>query len=202
MKQIFILIFFIIFKSGFSQEIFLPINSPERHSLENIQLTEIGQFGLWRKARPAVPGHFHTGIDIKRPSENYQNEPVFSIADGIVISKRDDGPFAQLIVEHHAIDRTFWTVYEHIAGIYVSVGDVVNSTVPIARFMNRDELNQYGWQFDHFHFEVLKVRPTALNFDPNKPERCFNSYSLVCFTTDDLNKYFHNPIEFFSYEWR
>lgn len=81
-------------------EVHLPINVSNRISLGELSLTEIGAFGLRRKARPNVKSHLHTGIDIKRPDNNYMNNPIFPIAPGVVISKRDDGPFAQLIVEH------------------------------------------------------------------------------------------------------
>lgn len=201
MKQLLIFIPFVLFDFGVSTEIFLPINNPDNRSIEDIQLTEIGRFGLWRKDRPNVPGHFHTGIDIMRPSNNYQNEPVFPIAPGIVISKRDDGPYAQLIIEHQLEEMIFWTVYEHVAGILVSVNDTVYPGTPIARFMNRNELNEYGWQFDHFHFEVLKIKPLRLDPAPNTTERYYNSYSLCCYSINDLNKYFYNPIEFFNLMW-
>ena len=146
----------------------VPINTPNRKSIEFIELTNIGQFGLLRKERPGIPAHYHTGIDIKRPKNNYQDEPIFPISEGMVISKRQDGPYAQLILEH-GNELKFWTVYEHIAGIKVNLFDKVNAKTPIARFMNKNELNKYGWQFDHFHFEVLKVKPIQLKRDNSKP---------------------------------
>lgn len=176
----------------------LPINCASRADLSEVQLTEIGSFGLVRKARVGVPEHLHTGIDIKRPNSSYQFEPIFPIAEGKVISKRTDGPYAQLIVEHNMNGLQFWTLYEHIAGISVSVGEFVNPHKPIARFMNIEELNRYGWQFDHFHLEILKIRPMPLAPDVNHPERFFRSYSLICYSVGDLNRYFYNPIEFFK----
>lgn len=178
--------------------ILLPINSYTRKSTSEIKLTEIGQFGVIRKARSAVPVHYHTGIDIKRPWPNYDNEPIFPIAKGYVISKRDDGPFAQLIIEHHTNNYTFWSVYEHIAGIQVKVGDEIDPNLPIGRFMNEGELNRYGWQFDHLHFEILKIKPIKLTFNSNNPERFYGSYTLICYSYQDLNKYFYNPIIFFD----
>lgn len=173
----------------------LPINTLERNSVSSLKLTKIGEFGLLRKERPKVPAHYHTGIDIKRPTSNYESEPIFSIFEGIVISKREDGPYTQLIIEH-GDDRKFWTVYEHIAGVEVNLFDHVNTNTKIARFMNRNELNKYGWQFDHFHFEVLKVQPFKLKRNNLKPERLFSSYTLVAYTKEDLNKYFYNPLGF------
>jgi hypothetical protein len=62
--------------------------------------------------------------------------------------------------------------------------------------MNREELNRYGWQFDHFHLEILRVRPIAQKPDMKNEGRFFNSYSLMCLTPDDLNRYYFNPEKF------
>lgn len=178
--------------------ILLPINCTNRLDLSDIQLTEIGAFGLVRKARVGVPEHLHTGIDIKRPNNNYQFEPIFPIAEGKVISKRTDGPYAQLIIEHNVNGLKFWTLYEHIAEITVSVGDQVSQNHPVARFMNTSELNRYGWQFDHFHLEILKVEPFSLAPDPKHPERFYGSFTLVCYSIQDLRKFYYDPLEFFT----
>jgi hypothetical protein len=190
-----IVLFFIQFQS-FAREVLLPFDAIDRTSFAELHLTEIGDFGLMRKARPKVAAHYHTGIDIMRPGDNYKNNPIFPIAERNVISKRIDGPFAQLIVEHQIDGITFWTVYEHIAGIKVEVNDIVNAEMPIARFMNKAELNQYGWQFDHFHLEILKTPPNKLKPNPKTPDRHYNSHTLICFTEEELHRYFYNPIEF------
>ncbi|MHC1702343.1 MAG: M23 family metallopeptidase [Tenuifilaceae bacterium] len=181
-----------------NSQIFLPLELHNRSDISQIQLTQIGEFGLLRKSRPGIPEHFHTGIDIKRPTNNYLNEPIFPIAKGKVISKRDDGAYANIIIEHEFENIKFWTLYEHVADIKVNVNDNVNPNIPIARFMNKEELSRFGWQFDHFHLEILKIKPTLLKPDRNLPSRFFKSYSLVCYTIDDLNKYYFNPIEFFN----
>jgi murein DD-endopeptidase MepM/ murein hydrolase activator NlpD len=172
----------------------LPVYTVNRRSISTLAITEIGGFGLVRKARPGIPAHYHTGIDIKRPAINYHDEPIFPIIAGIVISKRQDGPYAQLIIQHE--NPAFWTVYEHIAGIKVNLNDHVSPDSPVARFMNRTELNRYGWQFDHFHLEILKIQPIRLKVDPLNPDRKFSSYTLVCYTKEELNKYFYNPLDF------
>lgn len=172
----------------------LPVHTTNRKSIGTLELSEIGNFGMVRKARPAVPAHYHTGIDIKRPAPNYRDEPIFPIREGIVISKQQDGPYAQLIIEHK--NPECWRVYEHIAGITVNLNDHVNTDSPIARFMNKVELNKYGWQFDHFHLEILKIQPVRLKRDPVNPDRKFSSYMLLFYTKEELNKYFYNPREF------
>jgi murein DD-endopeptidase MepM/ murein hydrolase activator NlpD len=176
--------------------IFLPVAAGDRKNISAIRLTDIGQFALIRKAMKNVPAHYHTGIDIRRPNNNYESEPVFPIAKGVLISKRTDGPYANLIIEHEINGEKIWSVYEHIAGIRVKVRDLVSPENPIARFMNKEELNRFGWQFNHFHFELIKVKPVKKEPDTKNPERFYNSYALVCHTPDDLNKYFYDPMEF------
>ena len=140
MLKINLLIFTLLFSSLGELEYRLPIDTLNRKLTDTLMLTDIGEFGLLRKERPGIPAHYHTGIDIKRPSTNYVEEPIFPVCDGIVISKREDGPYAQLIVEHQH-DQKFWTVYEHIAGITVDLFDYVTPNSSIARFMNTSELN-------------------------------------------------------------
>ena len=195
---------FLIFLSAISltfsqrnETIFLPIKTLDRQSWNTAKLTKIGAFGLLRKARTNVSAHLHTAVDFKRPNKNYFNEPIYSISVGTVISLRNDGPFAQLIIEH----KNYWTVYEHIAGITVSVGEQVNSKKPIARFMTKKELNSFGWQFDHLHFEILKRKPVPLKQNIKTPHRFYRAYTLECFTDSDLDKNYFYPPEFFRTHW-
>jgi murein DD-endopeptidase MepM/ murein hydrolase activator NlpD len=180
--------------------LYLPIQATNRQSVESIKLTAIGKFGLPRKERKEVPTHLHTGIDIARPGTNYTNEPIFAITTGTVMSTRTDGQYAEIIIAHELNGLKFWTAYEHIAGIVVKPGDIVNPKTPIARFMNKSELDKFGWQFDHFHFEVLKHPPQKAAPDTKHPTRFFNSYTLICKTDKDLAKYFYEPIAFLKKE--
>jgi len=180
----------------FSQDFLIPINCYDRTEISSIELTAIGSFGKQRKMRPKVPAHLHTGIDIKRPNPNYADEPIFAIAEGRVISLRDDGPYAQIIIEHYHNGNLFWVEYEHIAGIKVRVGDFVDENTVISRFMNKSELDNYGWQFDHFHFEILKERPFAIKPKESQAQHFFNTYNLVCYTMDDLYSKYYDPLQF------
>jgi len=176
----------------------LPVNCKNRKDIKCIQLTDIGQFGLLRKERPNVPSHLHTGIDIKRPNENYSNEPVFPAIKGVVISVRRDGPFAQIIVEHRTDkDKKIWTVYEHVSGILVKPGDFVTPMKAIARFMDRDELDRYGWKFNHLHFEIMKKAPVKMIPDQTHPQRLFSTYGLVCYDEKLLMENYSDPLTFF-----
>ncbi len=190
------------FVFGQSVDWLLPVSGKNRTTWKSVQFTHIGSYGLTRKARPGIPEHLHTGVDIKRPRPNYADEPILPAAPGTVMSVRDDGPFAQIIIEHRLpTGDPVWTVYEHIAGITVTVGDVVSPHKPIARFMNKEELDKYGWQFDHVHFEVLKVRPRALRPTDKTPLRFFGTYGPECYTASDLEKYYYDPISFIEARW-
>lgn len=173
----------------------LPVKTVDRNLITTLSLTEIGEFGMLRKERANIPAHYHTGIDIKRPADNYLDEPIFPIAEGRVISIRRDGPYAQVIVEHN-VESQLWTVYEHIAGISVNLYDSVSPDRPMARFMNKNELDAFGWQFDHFHFEILKIPPAKLMQRDSNPERLLSSYTLVCYSEEELNRKFYDPLEF------
>ncbi|MDH5366877.1 MAG: M23 family metallopeptidase [Cyclobacteriaceae bacterium] len=191
-----ICIWLIIFLQSGYKEILLPITTTDRKAIHTVEITQIGKFGIVRKARTNIPQHLHTGIDIKRPNENYINEYIYPITSGVVISKRTDGPYAQLIIEHNKEGELFWTVYEHIAGIEVELYQPVKPNLPIARFFNHKELNTHGWQFDHFHFEVLKKRPISIRSTQSNPERLFTSYTLSCFTENQLQQHFYDPLVF------
>lgn len=196
MSFLLLILFVLLVQRTEIREIYLLVKSNDSSHASSLHLTDIGLFGLMRIARPKIPAHYHTGIDIIRPSNNYKNELIYPITAGKVISKRSDGAYAQLIIEHSRNKKKYWTVYEHVVGIMVAVNDSVFPTIPIARFMNKWELNQYGWQFDHLHFEIIKVKPTLIKSNPKMPERFYAPYSLICFTKQDLYKYYYNPIDF------
>lgn len=198
MLSIITFLFSFLFNSPVENKLLAPINIDNRHNIERMELTEIGYFGLQRKERPTVAAHLHTGIDIKRANGNYRDAPIFPVADGIVISKREDGPYAQLILEHDVDGLVFWTVYEHIAGIEVELNDWVTNDQRMARFFNTAELDKHGWQFDHFHFEVIKKRPLKIAPTTKNPHRHFSSYSLICFDEQTLFETFYDPISFLS----
>jgi hypothetical protein len=178
-----------------AQQWYAPVAVPNRQSTAELRLTRIGAYGLARVARPGIPGHLHTGIDIRRPSRNYDSEPVFPAGAGVVVSVRRDGPYAQIIVAHPGAD-TVWTVYEHVAGITCALGELVDPLRPMARFFDREELRAYGAHFDHLHFEVLKVRPVPVKPTAELPERCFTTYALCCYDRAQLETRTHDPIAF------
>ncbi len=177
----------------------LPINAQNRKSFQQMSLTQIGHFGMWRVERPSVPGHYHTAIDIHRPDSNYKASPVYPINNGTVISMRDDGAYAQIIISH---GDTIWSVYEHISGIEVETGEIVDPQTVIARFMNSKELNRYGWHFDHIHLEIMKKKPYIRKGYPTQPHLKFGTYSLTCYSKEELNSNYFDPTLFYNRVWR
>jgi hypothetical protein len=81
------------------------------------------------------------------------------------------------------------------------VGDLVNPYDPIARFMNKNELEKYGWQFDHLHFEILKMAPRRLRVNKKTPFRFYGTYCLECYNKKDLEMYYHNPEKYLKSQW-
>lgn len=180
----------------------LPILVENRQSWFDVQLTGIGHFGHYRPPRPGIPEHLHTAIDLKRPSDDYCNEPIFSIAKGTVISFRDDGPYAQIIIEHVRENDTLWSVYEHLGAVEVYIGQRVDENRRIGRFMNRTQLDRYGHHFDHVHLEIMKVHPPKRQPHPTQENLLYGTYALVCYTRRDLHYYYHAPHSFFTEQWR
>jgi hypothetical protein len=161
-----------------------------------IKLTEIGGFGLLRKARPGIPGHYHTGIDIMRPDNEYNKQPVFPARDGVVVSIFDKGPYSQIIIKHTDMNRSYWTVYEHL---HVRVNKFNIPVTPfdtIGYFFSKEELNRYGWQFNHFHFEILKLEPPKIKPSEINYLRYYKTFGIVCFSREELITRQENPLEF------
>lgn len=178
---------------------YLPIDAENRKEVTGVKLTEIGSFGMQRDSRPGIPAHLHTGIDIIRPNSDYRENPVFPAFPGRVISLRGDGPYAQIIIEHiWKDDQLFWTVYEHIAGIRTSLGARVKPDFAIARFMNIDELNRYGWQFDHLHFEIMKMPPVQAEPSEELPDRFYYSHWQSCRDSIELHIKYFDPLAVFA----
>jgi murein DD-endopeptidase MepM/ murein hydrolase activator NlpD len=176
----------------------LPINCRDRSSVENIHLTDIGRFGTLRKARPTVPAHYHTGIDIVRPHQNYSDEPVFPARKGVVASIIDNGPFSQIIIKHECNNMLYWSVYEHIKVKPIKVGKFINPLDTIGYYFNKDELNKYGWQFDHLHFEIIKCQLIPLKPTARYPNRFYCTFAIKCFTKKELYERLVDPMDIFN----
>lgn len=176
----------------------LPVNHIDVDNIRKIHLTDIGSFGALRTARHHVPRHYHTGIDILRPTDNYQNEPVFPALEGKVVSLVDNGPYSQVILEHFWQGKPYWTVYEHFQLRPLRVGQPVLRTDTLGFFFGKDALNRFGWQFDHLHFEINRLQPMAVKPDPQHPQRFFLSYAVRCYTLKELHTHLLDPEAFLA----
>ncbi|MFH0920973.1 MAG: M23 family metallopeptidase [Fibrobacterota bacterium] len=177
----------------------LPVDVPDRKDTAAIRITPIGAFGNPRKARLGVPAHYHSGYDIARVGSVDADAPVFAASCGKVVSMREDGPFAQIILYHP--DDHVWTVYEHVSGILVHVGQDVTEKTPLARIMNRKELNRYGWHFNHLHFEVLRCEPRRMQSSAGLSERFYRTYGTECSTLMKLHEKYLDPLSFLKMQW-
>lgn len=177
---------------------YIPANYRNIADPQKLQLTKIGAFGLLRKARPTVPAHYHTGIDIVRPDSQNNRQPIFPAKEGIVVSIYDNGPFSQVVIKHTDNNKNYWTVYEHL---HVRISNVSKSVTPfdtIGYFFSKDELNRYGWQFNHVHFEILKVEPPKLTSASINSLRNYKTFGVLCFTREELYMRQENPLEFLA----
>lgn len=197
----FFLVFLLLF-TVCAGEWYLPILVDNRQSWWDVQLTEIGHFGHYRPPRPGIPEHLHTAIDLRRPSDDYINEPIFPIGKGRVISFRDDGPYAQIIIEHIHGDDTLWSVYEHLGAVEVMIGQRVDENDRIGRFMNSVQLDRYGHHFDHLHLEIMKKHPPLREPHPTQEFLRYGTYALVCYTQRELYSHYYAPHQFFTEMWR
>lgn len=205
MKKIGLAFFLMLIQTSAGSETcpwLLPVKTADRRSWETVCLTPIGAFGLERKARPGIPAHLHTGVDIARPSDNYRHEPIYPAWCGKVISMRSDGPYGQVIVEHRVSGQKLWSAYEHLAGITVVPGDRVSPDKPMARFLTRKELNRWGWQFDHLHFEIFKIEPCPSQTTKRLPFYYFYTHNLSCYTRADLDRCYYDPETLLKAKWR
>ena len=67
--------------------------------------------------------------------------------------------------------------------------------------MNTIELNKYGWQFDHVHFEVMKIKPLPRKPDRKRPSMYYGTYCLVCYNRNQLDEKYYNPQEYLLDQW-
>jgi hypothetical protein len=190
------LLFIVILSTTCFAQWYLPAQYGGVTDIDSVKLSKIGAFGLVRKARPGIPEHFHTGIDIRRPGSNYLCEPVFPASSGRMASIVDNGPFSQIIIEHAFDNDTLWTVYEHVHVLKKEINLQVSPFDTIAWYFNRDELNRYGWQFDHFHFEIMKIRPPRCKAGADNPFRRYYTYALTCYTRKTLDERMEDPMVF------
>lgn len=153
-------------------------------------------FKTKRSAFTNVKLHYHTGVDIQANGSagklDSPGMPIFAVAAGKVVAVEDELPQRRITIEHKLPDGTVvWSVYCHIAGECVVPHEVVDSETIIARRMNGRELDQYGWEYNHVHLEILKKMPDFL-------DAFYQRKTFTCYSEEDVNEYFYDPIKFLN----
>ena len=169
---------------------FIPLDLSNRKDFNKLFFEQDSHFLAKRSA-----GHLHTGIDITGDSKS-PGRKVLAAAAGKVVSIYAVEPNRAIIIKHILPSgTTIYSVYVHVTDIKVSTGDIVNSSSHIANLMNRKQLDLYGWDFNHLHFEILR--------EPRTQEGTgkFLSFSTKCKTEEDVMKHFFNPELFLKEMW-
>lgn len=166
----------------------LPFKTSPRKSLSSIRWTRNGEFMAWRVR------HLHTGIDLTN-SVGGPGEEVYAASAGKVVSIYAKEPYLSVMIQHRlSSGQTVWTVYVHVTNVMVRPGDVVGENTVIALLMNESQLNRYGWEFNHLHFEILK-------YPRINKEGKHLSFSTKCKTENQVRSHFYNPITFLQRMW-
>lgn len=159
-----------------------PFNDSNRKSFGSVKRRLIGSYREYR--RSYKPGHLHAGIDLKGSFR----ETVYAIGRGQVYLTFRDFPHRTVIVKHHLPDgNLLFSVYTHVEQVKVNIGDWVNEQTSLARLFNEDELKRANFGTpNHLHLEIRKSIADE------------GRASYASMTSQELNKYCMDPIEFFK----
>ena len=131
-----------------------------------------------------------------KPNQN-TGAKVYAASNGKVVSIYAREPNRSIMIRHTlSTGAIVHSIYAHITNIHVSVGDMVDSDTVIAHLMNAEQLNRYGWFFNHVHFEILKAEPRV--GETGK----LLSYSVECRTEKQAKQHFYDPIAFLREQWQ
>jgi len=145
-----------------------------RHYLRRI----ISTYGAHRSS--PIYGHRHAGIDIK----GRYSEKVYAIGKGRVLWVTGEFPNTAIYIQHQGVhEKPFWSVYIHVQGIAVDIGDEVSENTIIGRIFNEDELRRSGFNTrPHLHLEI--------RHDISDNGRA----TFECMSKMELNHYCVNPL--------
>ncbi len=99
-------------------------------------------------------GHLHSGIDLM-PRGVPVPVTVYPLASGRVCSIHLAPPQGTVVVVHRLPGGgRLYTSYKHLAETFVTLGQEVAETTPLARLFTRGETAVFGGRYDHLHLEV------------------------------------------------
>ncbi len=174
----------------------IPYQAADRQDLSNLYLEPDAGFKAQRPTYDGIPSHLHTGVDLQLKSPGGPGEPIYAIAKGQVVQIADPPPLRRIVIRHRLPNgRSVWSVYLHIIGEKVAVGDWVTPETIIARRMNNAELDFMGWEYNHLHLEIMKSPPFRVN-------DTFKRKTYICRTEAEVDKYFIDPIKFLKQQMR
>jgi len=163
------------------EEFFSPFPEPDRKNFRMLKNRIVGVYGEFR--RSYRPGHHHAGLDL----EGWFNETVYSIGRGRVVRIFRTSPHQTIIIKHYLPDEKFlYSVYTHVEGIRVKIGDWVDENTALARLFNQTELEaaDFGTP-NHLHLEIRK----------SFADRGRASYASM--SMEELNRFCTDPEKFF-----
>ena len=129
-------------------------------------------------------GAVHPGVDLNGNGGGNTDfgDAVYAASDGIVVDARWYPVWGYIVKIWHPADRV-WTVYGHLARMYVSIGMSVKGGKVIGT-IGKGEGNRY---LAHLHFEIRKA---DLPTDVWPSGRYRNRWQAEQFTKDN----YHSPI--------
>ena len=174
----------------------LPLKTADRQDWSTVFFEHDAFFKTMRSPFGNVKLHYHTGVDVQQNGgagySDRSGMPVFAIATGKVVAIEDPIPQRRITIEHKLPDGTVvWSVYCHIADEQISVNQIVDTETVIARRMNGPELDQFGWEYNHVHLEILKKLPAYVT-DYNHRK------TFTCYTEMEVDEYFYDPVKFLN----
>lgn len=177
----------------------LPLDTADRQDWSSVFFEHDAAFKTMRSAFGKVKLHYHTGTDIQTNGErgfwDKPGMPIYAVAAGKVVAIEDPLPQRRITIEHKLADGTItWSAYCHIAEERVSVNQIVDTETVIARRMNGAELDQYGWEYNHIHLEILKKLPVYV------PDY-YSRKTFTCYTETDVDEYFYDPVAFLNFQF-
>lgn len=159
-----------------------PFLDPDRKDFKLLRSRFISAYGDFRSSYQ--PGHLHAGIDLAGDFK----ERVFSIGRGRVVHIFRQFPHKTIVIQHYHPDGTsVYSVYTHVEEIDVEKGDWVDSDTPLARLLDREELEKADFGTpNHLHLEIR----TSYEDEGSA------SYSSM--TREELDRFCVDPLVFFE----